>query len=177
MARIQRVTTSKDLCNIHGMLIWEEALILKTCASMLPADPVIINIGAGAGTSAVAMLEERPDAFIFSVDKKESPLEWLNLRKCKIPITRCIRILGKSWDVGQDFPFQVNMVFVDGAHGDKAVEKDISAWMSCVVRGGIMAFHDYKHKNVPGLTKIVDSFMNGNEVIAEHRYMIAYKLD
>ena len=171
------MTTSEDLCKVHGMLIWEEAQVLKECVRMLPADPVIVNIGAGAGTSAIAMLEERPDAFIFSVDKTRAELEQFNLRRCKIPITRCIRILGKSWDVGQDFPYSVNMVFVDGDHGDKAVEKDICTWITKVLPGGIMAFHDYKHFNVPGLTKIVDSFMNGYEVITEHRYMIAFKLD
>lgn len=171
------MTTSEDLCKAHGMLIWEEAQILKQCAKMLPANPVIVNIGAGAGTSAIAMLEERPDAFVFSIDKVEAELERFNLKKCEIPITRCVRILGKSWDIGQDFPYPVNMVFVDGAHGDKAVEKDICTWISKVIPGGIMAFHDYKHDNVPGLTKVVDSFMDGYEVIAEHRYMIAFKLD
>jgi predicted O-methyltransferase YrrM len=171
------VTTSEDLCKIHGMLIWPEAQILKTCARMLPADPVIINIGAGVGTSAIAILEERPDAFIFSVDRDPADLERINLRECEIPITRCIRILGKSWDVGQDFPYLVNMVFVDGDHGVKAVEKDICTWITKILPGGIMAFHDYKHRNVPGLTKVVDSFMNGNEVIAEHRYMIAFRID
>ena len=171
------MTTSKDLCKAHGMLIWPEAQILKKCASMLPENPVIINIGAGAGTSAIAMLEERPDAFIFSVDKEAAPLERLNLIKCSIDSKRCVRLLGKSWDIGSLFPFTVHMVFVDGDHGDKAVEKDISTWISKVLPGGIMVFHDYKHRNVPGLTKVVDSFMNGNEVIAEHRYMIAYKID
>jgi predicted O-methyltransferase YrrM len=159
------------------MLIWPEAQILKQCVAMLPADPVIINIGASVGTSAIAMLEERPDAFIFSVDKEEAALEKVNLKRCEISVTRCIRILGKSWDVGQDFPYSVNMVFVDGDHGDKAVERDICTWISKVLPGGIMAFPDYKHANVPGLTKVVDSFMNGYEVIAEHRYMIAFKLD
>lgn len=141
---------------------------------MLPENPVIINIGAGAGTSSIAMLEERPDAFVFSVDKIAAELERVNLIRCKIPIQRCIRILGKSWDVGEWFPYQVDMVFVDGDHGTKAVEQDICVWLPKVRPGGVMAFHDYKHPNVPEITAIVDSFMNGNELIAEHRYMIAY---
>lgn len=169
--------TSKNLCEQHGMLIWPEAQILKKCAAMLPADPVIVNIGAGAGTSAATILEERPDAFIFSVDKDPVLLEKVGLLKCGLDVTRCIRLLGKSWDIGKHFPYLVNMVFVDGDHGTKAVEQDISTWLLKVHLGGIMAFHDYKHPNVPELTGVVDSFMNGNEIIAEHRYMIAYKIN
>ncbi len=170
------MTTSEDLCKIHGMLIWPEAQILKKCVSMLPEDPIIVNIGAGVGTSVAAILEERPDAFVFSVDKDPAPLEKLNLIRCKIDTTRCIRLLGKSWNIGKNFPFMVHMVFVDGDHGVKPVEKDISAWLPRVTVGGIMAFHDYKHPNVPSLTDIVNSFMSPYEIIDEHRYMIAYKI-
>ncbi|KKK82407.1 hypothetical protein LCGC14_2803690 [marine sediment metagenome] len=170
------MTTSKDLCKIHGMLIWSEVQILKSCARMLPKDPIIVNIGAGVGTSAVAILEERPCAFVFSVDKNPAPLERLNLIRCEIDTTRCVRLLGVSWNVGRNFPFMVHMVFVDGDHGTKPVERDIAAWLPRVTVGGIMAFHDYKHPNVPLLTDVVDSFMSPYKVIAEHRYMIAYRI-
>lgn len=158
------------------MLIWPEAQILKTCAKMLPANPIIVNIGAGVGTSVATILEERPDAFVFSVDKSPAPLERLNLTRCNLDTTRCVRLLGKSWNIGKNFPYEVHMVFVDGDHGVKPVEQDISAWLPRVIVGGIMAFHDYKHPNVPALTDVVNSFMSTYEVIAEYRYMIAYKI-
>ena len=168
--------TSKDLCEQHGMLIWPEAQILKKCVAMLPENPVIINIGAGAGTSAVAMLEERPDAFVFSVDKEPAPLERISINACGVDFTRCVRLLGKSWYVGRHFPYMVNMVFVDGDHGAKAVEQDTITWLPKVRIGGIMAFHDYKHRNVPELTDVINSFMSPYAVIAEHRYLIAYTI-
>ena len=170
------MTTSEDLCKMHGMLIWPEAQILKKCASMLPENPIIINIGAGVGTSAVAILEERPDAFIFSVDKDAALFERMSLTDCGIDISRCVRLLGRSWEVGRNFPFASHMIFVDGDHGTKAVEQDIAAWLPNVLPNGIMAFHDYKHPNVPKLTDVVNSFMSTYEVIAEHRYIIAYKI-
>ena len=168
--------TSKDLCETHGMLIWKEAQILKKCASMLSKNPVIINIGAGAGTSVVAILEERPDAFIFSVDKEPALDECINILACGMDLTRCVRLLGESWEVGRNFPYSVNMVFVDGDHETKVVEQDIITWLPKIISGGIMAFHDYKHPNVPELTDIVNRFMSTYKVIAEHRYMIAYKI-
>jgi hypothetical protein len=148
-------TTCKDLCAEFGMLIWEEALILKECAKTLPPEPLIINIGAGAGTGVVAVLEERPDAFVFSIDKEEAKLERTSIQVCGLDPCRCVRLLGRSWDVGKHFPFRVDLVFVDG---------------------GIIAFHDYNHDKVPGLTDVVDTYMKGFEVIGKHRYLIAYRI-
>lgn len=170
------MTTSEDLCKQHGMLIVQEAQILKDCVRELPEFPVIINIGAGVGTSAVAMLEERPDAFVFSVDINPVPLERTSLRVCNVEPNRCVRLLGKSWHVGEYFPFAVDMVFVDGDHGNYAVERDINTWIPKIKDNGIAAFHDYKHPNVPELTNVVNDKMAKHEVIAEHRYLIAYKI-
>lgn len=171
------MTTCKDICEKHCLLMWPEAQILKKCAAMLPADPIIINIGAGAGTSAIAMLEERPDAFVFSVDHIPEPLELENLLACGVDPTRCVRLLGISWDIGRNFPYPVHMVFVDGAHYSEAVEQDIATWLPRILPGGIMAFHDYKNPNVPELAVIVNSFMDGNKIIDEHRYMIAFEIN
>jgi len=167
---------SKDICEQYGMLIWPEAQILKNCVKLLPENPIIVNIGAGTGTSVAAMLEERSDAYIFSVDKDPVPLEKINVSKCDVDASRFVRLLGKSWTVGWHFPFTVHMVFVDGDHGNDAVQKDIVAWKPKIRTGGIMAFHDYKHPNVPELTKIVDAHMEGHKIIDEHRYMIAFQL-
>jgi predicted O-methyltransferase YrrM len=158
------------------MLIWEEALILKECAKTLPPEPLIINIGAGAGTGVVAVLEERPDAFVFSIDKEEAKLERTSIQVCGLDPCRCVRLLGRSWDVGKHFPFRVDLVFVDGDHGNIPVKKDIEAWLPKVYPGGIIAFHDYNHDKVPGLTDVVDTYMKGFEVIGKHRYLIAYRI-
>jgi predicted O-methyltransferase YrrM len=171
-----KVTTSQDLCNQFGMLIWPEAKILKVCALMLPDNPIIVNVGAGAGTSAVAILEERPDAFIFSVDKNVAELERINLQLCGMDLSRCVRLLGRSWTVGENFPYFVNMVFIDADHGTVAVKKDIDVWIPKIISGGVAAFHDYKHPNVPDLTGVVDRSMVGHKVIDEYRYMIAYTI-
>jgi len=48
---------------------------LQELVRMLPPNPVIVNIGACFGTSTLAMLEARPDAFIFSIDINICPKE------------------------------------------------------------------------------------------------------
>jgi hypothetical protein len=52
-------------------LFTEEVLELQRLAQSLGPDPIVVNIGAGAGTSALAFCESRPDLWLVSVDVQE----------------------------------------------------------------------------------------------------------
>ena len=54
-------------------------------------------------------------------------------------------------------------------------EADIRAWRRHVGDGGYMLFHDYKHRNLPNLTGIVDEAMADWEYIDEARYLVAFR--
>ena len=58
-----------------GMLSVDEVREIKRAVTDIhDVDrPVAVNIGAGVGTSTLAMLEASPDLFIFEVDKKLQP--------------------------------------------------------------------------------------------------------
>lgn len=140
--------------------------------------PIIINIGANIGTSACAILEANPQAFIFSIDVKPHPEEATNLALCGLPAERAVRLLGNSGIIGKHFPYDVDMVFVDGAHHDEAVKADIEAWVPRCK--SIMLFHDYHHPNYAAkpnanLDQIVDEAMEDWERIGEARYLVAFK--
>ena len=165
-----------ELAIKYGMLSVGEVKLIHKCVIMLPENPVIINIGAGFGTSVIAMLEKRPDAFIFSIDKKPRSEEYENLLASKIDTSRCLRILSDSRRAGKNFPYMVDLVFVDGAHHNTAVKGDIETWLPKLNADGIILFHDYHHKNVPHLTTIVDKAMKGHRKIGEERYLIAFKI-
>lgn len=167
---------SYQLAQSKGMLSKEEVGLLKVCAAELPTRPVIINIGAGVGTSALAILEERPQGFIFSIDTKPKHEEKEALRKGAVDPNRVVRILGKSWNVGLHFPWSVDLVFVDGDHTNAGVNHDLQTFLPLVNNGGFILFHDYNHPNLPGLTKIVNHLMRGYEIVGHERYLIAYKV-
>jgi hypothetical protein len=44
--------------------------LLKELSRHLPADPVVVNIGAGAGTSGLAFMESRDDLTLYTVDTR-----------------------------------------------------------------------------------------------------------
>lgn len=49
-----------------------------------------------------------------------------------------------------------DMVFLDAMHDYENVKADIERWWPKVIRGGIMAFHDYGHHDFPGVKRAVD---------------------
>lgn len=168
---------SYELAALHKMLEKSEVDLLKQCAEMLPPNPVIVNIGANVGTSAISMLETRPDAYIFSVDvKREREREYV--LECNLDPARIVRLLGDSKEVGKYFPYNVDMVFIDGDHTDTGVSGDIEAWIpKCRY---IAAYHDYHHpryKEKPNvhLDEIVDKAMKDWIEIDEARFLVAFR--
>jgi predicted O-methyltransferase YrrM len=170
-------TSVRDLCR-DGMMAWGEALLLQDIARDLPRDlpsgPLVINIGAGYGTSAAAILDVRPDVFIWSIDPKPAPREAESLRELGLwDLNRCFRVLAKSQKF-EHFPHPVDLCFVDGAHSDDPVRRDIEVWLPKIKIGGYILFHDYGHK-LPGLTAIVDDAMANHERVGQARYLVAFR--
>lgn len=172
---------------------WKEALNEHRQALVANVDPIIIanvqksaflqpitvvNIGASIGTSSCAILEANPNAFIFSIDVKPWPEERQHIIECGLNPKRIVRLLGSSSEIGKHFPYEADLVFVDGAHDDKGVIGDIEVWKpKC---RSIMLFHDYHHPNYakkPGvnLDNIVDAAMADWERIGEARYLVAFR--
>jgi predicted O-methyltransferase YrrM len=119
----------------------EIAYLRQLATGIKCANPVIVNIGAADGISTIAFLEARPDAFIFSVDIEPCQQEFDHLRECGQDVTQVVRLLGRSEQVGLHFPYQCDLLFVDGGHFNAA--NDIDTWLSTVMPGGVIAFHDF----------------------------------
>lgn len=150
--------TSEDIRAWFGLMLPDEVNMLKALASSLPDNPVIVNIGAGRGTSGMAFMESRDDVRLITIDvvnemllnggleserwefgKTDFPLptqEWEQIHEDSVTV-------GKEWDRGQ-----VDMVFVDGDHSYDGAYGDISSWVPHIKNGGFIAIHDYKRGSV-----------------------------
>lgn len=169
---------AKELALKLRMLSVDEVeAIHKVVKSIRVDNPVAVNIGAGVGTSTIAMLEASPNIYVFEVDKKLRGVAIKHLAAAGFATqNRVSRVIGNSWDVGANWPYQVDLVFVDGAHHDEAVMADIDTWLPKVKPFGYMLFHDYHHPNVPGLTRIVDQRMEGQMKVCEARFLIGFQI-
>lgn len=158
--------TSEELQQAFGYLFPDEVRALKQLARGLPDNPVVVNIGAGAGTSGLAFMESRPDLYLYTVDiqSENSPLGSLYSEKmvfvqASIPDGRYTQIcadskpLGIAWRVtfGQSLKIGygwgkglIDMVFVDADHTYNGCKGDILAWLPNIKPGGIMAVHDFE---------------------------------
>jgi len=153
---------------------------LHRLVNLLPLNAVVINIGACWGTSAISMLEERPDLFIFSCDVNpwtDDDHEWGNLKKAELwDLHRCIRVLGRSQDAGKYWPGQVDMVFIDGGHGLADCMNDAINWEPHIKPGGIIAFHDYGNSVCPEVRPAVNKVMAGREPFMHRDMIIAFEV-
>jgi len=155
--------TAYDLSDWLGYLKHDEIDLLKTAADLLPPYPTIVNIGAGAGTSSLAVSETRPDANIYTVDIHErGPLGSLEgernafraaERKHPTQILGDSAVVCKSWAATR----KIDMLIIDGDHTERGVAADIDGWLPFVKPGGYLVFHDYGSNNWPAVKQVVDA--------------------
>jgi predicted O-methyltransferase YrrM len=153
---------------------------LKRLCQQLPRNPVIIQIGAERGVSTLAMLEERPDAFIFSIDMDPRPEEFENLRKAELNAGRVVRGLGRSQGMGVYWPsdWKCHLLYVDGDHREMGAVGDIANWVPKVADGGIAAFHDYIHPDDrgPSIQGRVWEALQGSEMMDKEVVLHVHRL-
>jgi len=146
--------TAHDVVEWTGYLFHPEVDALAELAQSLPENPIAVNIGAGNGTSGLALLQSRPDLFLWTVDKQleSSPFgclegEWAVLDKAGLwPCVRYAWIHGDSIEAGEKWDKDaVDLVFVDGDHSYEGCAGDIKAWLPNIKPSGLLVVHDY-HK-------------------------------
>lgn len=130
----------------------KEVLALADIVKQLPPNPVIVQIGAYIGVSTMAMLESRPDCFIFSIDIKPCLQERVNISEAGLDVSRVVRVLGGASQI--DWPFSIDMLFVDGNHYYEAVKADCDAWLDKV--NGLIIFHDYIPVGAPARNQVFE---------------------
>ena len=175
--------TSYDLCGPDpNTMTRPEVDFLKVLVSTLPSNATIVTIGAERGVSTLAILEAHAMAYVFSIDRSPCPTEFINLAMANKEHARVVRLLGRSQEIGEKWPFTVSMVYVDGDHSKDGVEGDIYAWRAHIKVGGIMAFHDYIPEPIPPHIKgrvvhAVDPLMDGYEEIGLVERLKAFRIE
>jgi predicted O-methyltransferase YrrM len=148
-----------------------EAEYLMGLVQMLPANPTVVNIGAGAGTSGLAIYTSRDDVYLYTIDvNQHSPLGCLDGERDAFKGAglegepRHYMLLGDSGKVASTWGHgMVDMVFVDDGHHAPDVIRDIQSWMPFIKEGGIIAFHDYGADAWPDVKAQVDRLVGAEQ--------------
>jgi predicted O-methyltransferase YrrM len=154
------MTTSEELQVSFGYLFPDEVQALKQLAQSLPPNPIVVNIGAGAGTSGLAFMESREDLRLITVDiqYEDSPFgciatEQSLMRQNGYSGRYFIAIgdskqIGRDWLEDKDYRYfgKCDLCFIDADHSYNGCKGDILAWLPNIKPGGIMAVHDFEKK-------------------------------
>jgi len=161
---------SYSLAKSFGYMTQDEVRMLKHAIRMIASEtPVLVNIGAGAGTSALAMREEKPSAMIFSVDvSKGGPLggfegETNAFRNAGLAAPA--QILGESHEVAKEWDKKIDLIFIDDGHLEPEIRGDIEGWLPHVKTDGFLVFHDYGSPRWPDVMRVVNELMAGCRLI------------
>jgi predicted O-methyltransferase YrrM len=171
------------LSNAFGFLYPAEVEALVGVAEQIPENGTMINIGAGVGTSSLAVAEARPDINIITVDICEGgPLGGLEneinaFKNAEMEDQLPEQILGDSKEIGKTWDRdKVDFIFVDGDHTEPGIRNDIDAWLQHVKDGGIIVFHDYNIDVWPKVTSVVDELMSGYKSILKIDTLKAFRV-
>lgn len=168
--RSDEALTAEKLAIRFGYMTIGEVRMLKYCARLMAKEkrvPTFVNVGAGAGTSALAMREAAPRANIYSVDiSPGGPLGGFEgetnafnsamISKARHPT----QILGDSGEVAGAWQNgEIDLLFIDDGHQLEEVSRDILSWWPYLRLDGIISFHDYGAKVWPGVAQAVDELV------------------
>ena len=177
------IEKAAELSEAFGFLCLEEVEALMSVAELIPENGTMINIGAGAGTSSLAVAEARPDINIITVDISEGgPFggfenEVNAFKNAKMEKLLPEQLLGDSKKIGREWDRdKVDFVFVDGDHSEDGVRGDIEAWIDHIKDDGIIVFHDYSDSVWPKVMVVVDEMMSGYESILEIDTLKAFRV-
>jgi predicted O-methyltransferase YrrM len=138
-----------------GYLFEDEVKEMQRLTRLLRSDAVVINIGAGGGTSGLLFAEilgENGYLYTIDVQEKSSPFGCLEGERAVFKKAELDHLAEKHWfqihgdskDIGASWEGpMVDLVFVDGDHSYEGCVGDILAWWPHLRVGGLMAVHDY----------------------------------
>lgn len=146
------IEAAYGLANSRQMCCRADLDLLIEVIGTLAPDPVVVQLGAGSGTMALAVMGARDHITLWSFDTDLQALawEWEVFKNAKVdlqhgrqyrPRQKDSALGGKEWVWGG-----VDLVIVDADHSYEGVIADVSAWRD---HCGLMFIHDYDGTTAP----------------------------
>lgn len=152
--RLKEIIEKTD--RIKGWFLADEMKALYPIVKNLPKDGLLVEIGTYCGRSTMFFSLTNPEIKILTIDaliptdgkiegySKHTPEKtriWPNV----LEQGNIFQVIGKSKDVMEGFNWEIDFLFIDGAHDYWSVYQDITCWTPFIKLGGFIAFHDFKY--------------------------------
>lgn len=161
--------------------MYEEAYLQALC-STLGENAVVVNIGAGGGTSVCAILRGLQDgqSLVYSIDKDPAAFE----RETGALLTqgfdpeRVEQLEVDSGKAAHKWRQKIDLVFVDGDHAYAGASRDLRLWSRLLKPGGLLVCHDYGDPRQAEADKAIQDWREKHKNwlwIGQVLYMIAFR--
>ncbi|MFC4765797.1 class I SAM-dependent methyltransferase [Effusibacillus consociatus] len=159
-----------ELNNVEGILALDEGRHLAYCASIVPKDQNIVEIGGlkGKATCFCGMGSFYGNrARVYSLDPwdlhygeigKTYHSEFQeNVKQFELE-SIVTSIVGYSYEVVKNWNAPIGLLFIDGDHYYDSVRKDYELWAPFIAEGGWIAFHDI-NDIWPDVKRVIDEMI------------------
>lgn len=163
------VLTSKSLSETFGFLLAADLDLLKAGLIKLGKEaPIVVEVGTGAGTGTLAILEACPAAELYSIDVNPDSSKYVRgrIHEAMLSDAKVHFLIGDSRVLYKDpmwAEIPIDFFLLDGEHSNEGIVVDLQGWAPLVSVKGTIAVHDY---GAPGtlwarVAEIVDGTLVG----------------
>jgi predicted O-methyltransferase YrrM len=125
----------------------------------------VAELGTGTAWTTVALALAEPRRTVMSFDPVARPERELYLALASPDALWRIRLEGVEGAAGAERSGDVDLLFVDSSHEREPTLAEIAAWRPHLAPGAVVAFHDWRHPDYPGVTEAVEELgLEGEEL-------------
>ena len=157
-----------------GLITDEDEALVRKAVGLLHPNSVVADLGAGQGGTAYAVLSEREDVSLISVDIEEAGLAHARLKADGLGALdrwRGIRMDAALAAAGY-WEEHFDLVLLDTSHQYEDMVPEIEKWLPKLRPGGYFWFHDYDVEGAqvqplcayPGVKQAVDEVLARGEL-------------
>lgn len=145
-----------------GMLGADDIALIRELVRRLPVGKgprLIVDLGAGSGTSALAAFTAgRDDIWVISIDVRRAALDdtRANMEKYGF-LTRWQGLQGRSDRIKWDGEQMIDLLLCDSTHDYASQADELEHWLPFVWPKGLIWVHDYTDQSrYPGVSMAID---------------------
>jgi hypothetical protein len=171
------------------------AKFYKDMVEKFPSESLFVELGSWRGRSSVCMLVEiinsgknikfdcvdewkyHPDTQQPVSNQEEFDEIFYEFLNNIQPVNQYIQVVKMSTELASSFytDNSIDFVFVDAGHSYAGVLNDLKCWYPKLKKGGIIAGHDYFHREHTGVREAVDEFYNSKAIIIKDQNVWYYE--
>lgn len=163
-------THAQALAASRNFLVQDDVALLHKLAQKLARrqEPLIVDVGCGAGTTSLAILEECERAHVYAFDTSPDAAywAWVAVENAGYAERWEVRVMA-SLDAARELKatgLRFDLVLLDSSHLYEDTLAELHAWVPLLVSGGWVWLHDYEGdgglpEGENGVKRAVDEYM------------------